>query len=385
MKSNAPGQLLGYSIQFPRALCHLLRSGPGDAVFIEVLGDVATKKRDKEVIAEEDKSSIYSKPITDKSTDLWKTFFNWIVAIKEGSLDVGKTRYVLYCNKSGRLSIVDQFSAATNINDAGGALKNAKEKLSDVTSKHDIWENYNFVVNKNESLFLQVICRFEVQYGIHAGYDDVNYEIRKKNVPLSQIDFLRDKISGWLLKIIQEKIAKKETACIPWEDFDHQFSVVFDRVRQRELVDFTLESPPKLEDIHSQVKIRPCYLRQLDLIGCTDSEIVEAVSDYLRADVNRHRWIENEFIDVETATDFMNKLKRFWSTQKKIIKITEKQLGEEEKGQLLLEKCKSRQETIRGMSPPEPTVVGTYHALAEEPVLGWHPSWEKLLSDQEGV
>lgn len=180
MKSNAPGQLLGYSIQFPRALCHLLRSGPGDAVFIEVLGDVATKKRDKEVIAEEDKSSIYSKPITDKSTDLWKTFFNWIVAIKEGSLDVGKTRYVLYCNKSGRLSIVDQFSAATNINDAGGALKNAKEKLSNVTSKHDIWENYNFVVNKNESLFLQVICRFEVQYGIHAGYDDVNYEIRKK-------------------------------------------------------------------------------------------------------------------------------------------------------------------------------------------------------------
>ena len=385
MKSNAPGQLLGYTIQFPRALCHLLRSGPGNTVCVEVLGDVATKKENNEVIAEEDKSSLSGKPITDKSTDLWKTFFNWIVAIKEGSFDVGKTRYILYCNKSGRPSIVDQFSAATNVNEAGEALKKTKKQLSDVTSKHEIWDNYDFVVNQNENLLLQVICQFEVQYGIYAGYDDVNYEIRKKNVPLSQIDFLRDKISGWLLKVIQEKIAKKEPACISWEDYDHQFSVVFKRVRQRELVDFTLESPPKPEDIHQQVKIRPRYLRQLDLIGCTDDEIIEAVSEYLRADVNRHSWIENELIDEDTAADFMDKLRAFWNNQKKIILITEKNLGDEEKGQLFLGKCKSKQEKISDMSPPDPTIAGTYHALAEEPVLGWHPTWEKLLSDQEEV
>lgn len=383
MKSNAPGQLLGYTIQFPRALYHLLRSGPGDTVCIEVLGDVATKKKNNEVIAEEDKSSLSSKPITDKSTDLWKTFFNWIVAIKEGSLDVGKTRFILYCNKLGQRSIVDQFSTVTNITDAREALKKAKEKLSDITSNHEIWGSYNFVVSQNENLLLQIICRFEVQYGIYAGYDDVDYEIRKKNIPQSQIDFFRDKISGWHLKTIQEKIAKREPACISWEDFDHQFSVFFERVRQRELVDFTLEFPPKPEDIHSHVRIRPRYLRQLDLIGCEESEIIEAVSDYLRADVNRHKWIENELIDVDTATDFMNKLEGFWATQKKIIKITEKHLGEQEKGQLLLEKCKSRQETIRDMSPPDRTVAGTYHALAEESVLGWHPTWEKLLSNQE--
>lgn len=380
MKSNAAGQLLGYTIQFPRALYHLLKSGPGDAVCIEVLGDVATKKNNNEVIAEEDKSSLSGKPITDKSTDLWKTFFNWIVAIKEGSLDVKKTRYVLYCNKSGRTSIVDQFSNANNMSEAKDALKSAKEKLCDVSSKHDIFDNYDFVVNQNKDVLLKVICQFEVQYGIDAGYDDVNYEIRKKNVPQSQIDFLRNNISGWLLKIIQEKIAKKEPACISWEDYDHEFSVLFERVRKRELVDFTLESPP---DTQGHIRTRPRYLRQLDLIGCDDNEIQEAASDFLRANVNRHKWIENELIDEETATDFTNKLKEFWSNQKKRIKITEKQASAEEKGQLLLVECKSRQETIRDMSPPHPMVAGTYHALAEEPVLGWHPTWEKLLSDQE--
>ena len=88
MKSNAPGQLLGYTIQFPRALCHLLRSGPGDAVCVEVLGDVATLKPDGGVIAEEDKSSIVGNPLTDKSIDLWKTFSNWIEAIISRNLDV---------------------------------------------------------------------------------------------------------------------------------------------------------------------------------------------------------------------------------------------------------------------------------------------------------
>lgn len=37
MKSNAPGQLLGFSMQFPRALYHLLRSAPKDVVCVEVL------------------------------------------------------------------------------------------------------------------------------------------------------------------------------------------------------------------------------------------------------------------------------------------------------------------------------------------------------------
>ena len=53
MKSNAPGQLLGYTIQFPRALSHLLKSGPGDSVCVEVLGDVASIDADGIVPDEE--------------------------------------------------------------------------------------------------------------------------------------------------------------------------------------------------------------------------------------------------------------------------------------------------------------------------------------------
>lgn len=383
MRSNAAGQLLGYTLQFPRAFFHLLKSGPGDTVSIEVLGDVARKLANDEVISEEDKSSIFGKAITDKSTDLWKTFFNWIDAVNNGNLDVKKTKFLLYTNKTGKQSIVDQFSDANNQVSAEGALEKAKLKLGDITAEHDIWKYFDFVVNQNESILLKIIPRFEVQYGSNAGYTEIDEEIKKKHVPANHVDFLRDKINGWVTRITLERIGKKEPTWITWEDFDKEFLLVFERVRRRELIDFALVSPPKNEDIQKQLNIRPCYLRQLEFIECSDDEIIEAVSDYLRADVNRHKWIEHEIIDEDIAQAFSNELKGFWSTQRKRINITEKELSCVEKGQLLLIDCKSRQVEIRGELPPYPTIPGTYHSLAEESVLGWHPDWEKLLTTQE--
>lgn len=383
MKSNASGQLLGYTIQFPRALYHLLMSGPGDAVCVEVLGDVATLKPDGGAIAEEDKSSIVGNPLTDKSTDLWKTFSNWIEAIKSNDLDVGKTKFILYCNKSGRNGIVGKFSSAQNQQEAQSAIADAKKVLNDIKKDHDIWKYYDFVVNQNESLLAKIVERFELQIGSNVGYDEARYEIQRKHVPESQIEFLMDKISGWLQKVITEKIAAREPAILSWEEFNHQLLVLFDRTRLRELLDFTLQCPPKDEDIQSHIKVHPIYLKQLDAIGTSDDDILEAVSDFLRADVNRERWIESGIIDENVASDFETKLFNFWKNQRKRIDITEKSLTEEDKGQLLFTDCKSRTETIRDMSPPCSTIAGTYHALANKPVLGWHSNWEKLFPKQK--
>jgi len=383
MKSNAPGQLLGYTLQFPRALYHLLRSGAGDTVSIEVLGDVAIIESSGEVTLEEDKSSIVGNPLTDRSTDLWKTFANWIEIINDRNLDVRKTKFILYCNQSGRHGIVDEFSSAQNQLDAQKAIDYAKIELSDIGVEHDIWKYYHNVINQHETLLLDVVERFELQVGNNAGYDEVRYEIQRKHVPDNQIEFLMDKLSGWLQKEISEIIAARRQAVVSWEEFNHQFLVLIERIRKRELIDFTREYPPSNEEVQKHVKIHPCYLKQLDIIGSSDDELIEAVIDFLKANVNRQNWIECEIIDEDIASDFESKLSTFWKNQRKRIKLTESKLSEEEQGQLLYTDCKSRQETMRGMSPPESTIAGTYHTLANEPVLGWHPNWEKLFSKQK--
>ncbi|WP_440960233.1 ABC-three component system protein [Paenibacillus nitricinens] len=385
MKSNAPGQLLGFSMQYPRALYHLLRSAPKDVVCVEVLGDVATLKSDGELLAEEDKSSIVGNPLTDKSTDLWKTFSNWIEAIKDGFIDVEKTKFLLYTNRSGREGIVNKFSSAEYRSDIQSALEYTKKKLGDIKSDHDIWTYYDFVVNRNEALLFKIIQRFELQIGNGAGYEEVRIEIQRKHVPEGQIEFLMENLSGWVQKVITEKIVAHKCATISWEEFDRQFKVIFDRSRCRELIDFTMHYSKEHDNVQKHVKNRPIYLRQLESIELDENEILDAISDYLRADINFEKWIANEIIDDEIALDFEDRLTKFWGNQRKRIEITEKKLGDFERGQLLLVDCKSRAETIRDMTPPPSTIPGAYHALADDSILGWHPNWDKIFPKEEGI
>ncbi|MCR4293551.1 MAG: hypothetical protein NUV76_11825, partial [Candidatus Kuenenia sp.] len=263
------------------------------------------------------------------------------------------------------------------------AINDAKTELNDLKQNHDIWKYYNFVVNQNETLLLKVIGNFELQIGNGAGYDEVRYEIRCKSVPDSQIEFIMDELGGWLQKNILEKIAARKLAVLSWEEYNQRFLVLYDRTRRRELIDFTLQEPPRDEDVQAHVKVRPRYIKQLEVIGTSDDEILEAVSDYLRADVNRQKWIDNEIIDEDIAMDFESRLKDYWKNRKKRIQITEKNLNPKEQGQVLYNDCSSRQEPIRDMNPPASTITGTYHALADKPVLGWHPNWENLFSNQK--
>lgn len=379
MKSNAPGQLLGFSLQFPRTLYHLLRSSPKDVVCIEVFGDVATYKPSGELRTEEDKSSIVSNPITNKSIDLWKTFSNWIEAIISKELNVEKTQFILYCNQSGREGIVNRFSSAQGDLDIHNAVEYAKQKLIDVTPEHEIWKYYDFVINKNEEILTKIIPKFELEIGNGAGFDEVRNEIRRLHVLEEHLEFILENLSGWVLKIVTENIAARKKAIITWEEFDNQFKVLFERSRCRELIDFTLRYPIMDESVQNQVKIRPTYLQQLEVMGINDEDLIGEISDYLRADVNRQKWIDNGIIDDEVAYDFEDRLKRFWENQRKRIQITEKKLNEIEQGQLLLSDCKSRKEHLRDMYPPSSTIAGTYHALADEPTIGWHPNWKTIF------
>ena len=95
MSTNAPGQLLGFGLQFPRALFHLLRCGPGDKVSLEVMGDVSTVSVDDDVIIEEDKSSQISNPISDLSIESWKTFYNWVNKANTKTIDPDMTKLLL--------------------------------------------------------------------------------------------------------------------------------------------------------------------------------------------------------------------------------------------------------------------------------------------------
>ena len=111
----APGQLLGYALQLPRALCRLMQVGPGGAVGVEVLGDVTVYFPDGSVVDEEDKSGTTRNPLADRSASLWKTFRNWISCISDGALTVDASHFVLYCNQRGNRALVDDLDCPVSV------------------------------------------------------------------------------------------------------------------------------------------------------------------------------------------------------------------------------------------------------------------------------
>lgn len=383
LNSNAPGQLLGYTIQFPRALFHLLKISTNGSVCIEVMGDVASFDSNGDTIAEEDKSSINSNPLTNKSKDLWKTFHNWINAIMNNEINIKKTNFILYCNQKGRKALVDNFNDFNTLSSAEELKKVIKEKLKDINSKHEIWTYYDNVINKNYDLFIEILKKFELQISEDSCYEEIYDALDDKMVPDGMKDYLIKILSGWLQFRIIDMIERKEKAIIHFSEFKKEFLSTFNKVRTESLIDWAIE-PLTENEIAEHINNRPNYIQHLDAIDISNDKIIESISDYIKADINRNKWIETDVLDEEAAFDFENKLKSYHQNKKDQIQIINSQLEDEKKGQLLFIDCKSRQETINNLSPPDRTIPGTYHALTNRNEVGWHPNWKNIIKNKEG-
>ncbi|NCB25999.1 MAG: hypothetical protein EOM62_11095 [Bacteroidia bacterium] len=377
--TTAAGQLLGYSIQFPRALCRLLQTGPEGAVGVEVLGDVDAYAGSGMVISEEDKSSVVCNPLTDRSTDLWKTFHNWVKAVVALRLDIGNTRFILYCNKKGKSALVNRFSEARTPVEVAEALHAAEVKLGDTDHKHDIWRYYDYVMNRERKVMERIIPSFALVIGSDTAHKELEAELERMLFTGKSKVLLMDELGGWFQRLVMERISRGVPAIVTFQELRARFSAKFDQLRARELVDFAA-SRVSAQDAQSRLSTRPVFVQQLDLIDVDDETKLEAVLDFLCAECNRAAWIEDEFLDEETAADLENKLKRYWGSRKRYIELAFNTKEAKEQGQLLFSECKMRQESIRDVSPPASTISGTYHALSDRKDLGWHPEWKAKLN-----
>lgn len=379
MGSNAPGQLLGFSIQFPRALWHLLRCEAEDNVCLEVFGDVGVVKENGLKLSEEDKSSQNGNPVSDRSIDLWKTFFNWANFVVNGELDIEKAVFLLYVNKKGRKAIIDTFHSASDPIAAQKSIMAAWEKLKNIDDKHEIFSYVEFLKN-NEETFAKIIARFEFQVGSSTASDEVKKAIRAKHVSDSQVDYIHHSLTGWLHNVVTTRLAEKKAAIISWVEFDAYAKSIFERAWRRELIDFTLQYPLDQSEIKKQKLQRPPYIQQLEVIKSEDEEIQQAVTDFLKAKANRQKWIEQELIDEDAAQEFEEKLLAYWKTQKKTVNLTYASYCDEDKGQIIYNQCIARQQPIKNQDPPPATIAGTYHLMSNSLAIGWHPKWNDTFN-----
>ena len=383
--SQAPGQLLGYSLQITECLRQLLVAPPGTTVSVEVFEDVGLTSASEQKTAIQTKSSLTGNPIADRSIDLWKTLSNWIKAIKAGQLPVDGTsfRIHVFAPKSG--TIADSFAAAETDTAAEGAIAAARNELwgappkfpkkADVTESLRPYLETFFTADK--TMLVQIVKHFELSFGSGVSRLDLEPLLANKWAPEEMLDHVLDKCLGWVKSQVDSALEKQQPAAITVDAFNRDIGAFISKLRfQNILSDFA--GDPSLAEVELH-KLK-MYVRQLELIETEEDEILAAINSYLRAAVNRTEWAKRGLVWENSFDQYEKSLCTLWKNTKKQHDLDHSAEAEEKRGQRLLVECMRQRKPLEGREVPDDFTPGSFHALADVLSVGWHPDYKSVLS-----
>jgi C-terminal domain 7 of the ABC-three component (ABC-3C) systems len=386
---NVPGQAEGYFLQETRFLYHLLKACAGDVVSLEYLGDVATVHKDGSVTTEEDKSAVKDNPVTDRSVNLWKTLHNWILSVESGDLDPTMTKYVLYVpHKHFTGTFIEKFHDAKTVKEATETLVSAKTELWGNAPKFELKDevadsiaSYVEKVFSKQEIAIEIITNFSFERGADAGYEELVEVIKSTFVPPEHAGAYRKHMLGWVKERIDLCIAKDAIPQISKDEFMDEGHGIL-RKFDRERILKSVAAKPSRETADAQVRKSPTYIRQLEYINLTYEEKLDAVCDYFMAESDRYTWITRGMLHRSSAEEFDTRLKSKWKNVCGEVQATMNPVDSEQKGAAIYYKCRQYPTKIEGCAVEDHFTHGTYHLLADEPSIGWHPNWSQLLTEE---
>lgn len=382
---QAPGQYLGYSLQQTLFLSLLLQAQKGDTVSLEFFEDVGVERESGERVAAQAKSALEGNPVSDRSVGLWKTFSNWIDAVKDRTLPPKTTTFWIYVaqNKSGQ--IVESFSKAKSEDSARDAISAAKQKLwgsapkyPDKSNVADTIKEYVQQVFNDEDIACQIIRKFTLVTASGYSFDTIKELMEKLFVPVEILDYVIAHALGWIKIQTDGQLERKQPAVITYDDFHAELTTFIRKVnREHMLVSFA--PAPKQHDIAIHSRTLHTYILQLQLIESDDEDKLRAISDYLWAASDRTRWGSMGLVNETSFTEFEDDLRRTWKNLDKQGRLLHSSLDEVAKGTLLYSECGNYKGRLEGLEVPSHFTPGSFHALADVLDVGWHPDYRNKI------
>lgn len=391
-KTTAPTQYLGFSLQANRLLWHLLHAEAEDSVSLEVLGDVAVTSPTGNGLVEEVKSRTVkgSNPIADHSVELWKTFRNWVDAVLSGTLDPTKISCVLYTSREFEGAFLLRLAEAQTEEQAVAALDLISDQLLG-PSPHFSKRNAlaSTLLPHIERVFSpvgrdtmrKIVPRFSYKCGSQVPKEEMLAALGTKAVGAEVLNDVLLHLLGWVKERVDTLIANGQPACIAVSDFVLEL-VAYTRKIDRLHVLASLAPLPNKTSVEEHITTR-LYVTQLDLIEAPDEDKLAAISDYLRAETDRINWAAKGLVHTSTFDELEEELIRAWRSYQTRISAAHREKEETDRGRLLFADCCLHRINVQGSEPPAHFARGSFHALADELMIGWHPRYKSLLGPRE--
>ena len=334
------------------------------------------------------KSASKSNPISDRSLDLWKTFGNWIRAVESDELTVERTTFHmrLGCERHG--AICKSFAEARTLQGVVAAVEKAKGKFftkkgkSKGGLKKDLREAVECVFAPERSNLLQsIIMRFQLSFGTQYAYEELLGHIRTKLIDEEIAEDLLLHALGWVKKEIDNAVEHGKAPIVPVDGFRIEIGAFRDRLRARNYLP-SFAGPPSLEQIELH-RLR-IFVKQLNLIECSNEQVLRGITDFLSARTNRIQYAERGYVHSDSFKEFEDALKALWENHRDEIELDQSE-NEIKRGRRLAAKCFRETLKLQGVDVPADFVRGCFHTLADEPKIGWHPRYEMLLTSGDAI
>lgn len=379
---SASDSFLGFLYQLERALEWLSKlDTPESVVGIEVEDDVVINLKnttENTNIYEQDKYSTEKLPFSDKSEDVWKTLFNWLTAINNGTINPTNSKFILICNRSlPKKRLIWELSNCNNEDVAQSLVIKLKEKA--ITLRGKLKKYGELIFSSTDDVLVKLILNLNVFDKIEILSRLTERNNIKSRLHISDdiptnyiIERLRGYIQTYALNCWKERIP----CFIRVDAFNRQLTQLISEYISLPFLEKTINQIPVSENQIS-VGFRMNFISQLKLIECSDDELLESIHDYFRHRSEVIRMAEDGEISPSLFDDYYDNLNSHWETisRPKFKYIT---IGDEVKTgyEVYYETIKYRG-SIKGYQPHQTyTFKGAYHKLSDDLRIGWHPSWE---------
>ena len=384
-KYSASGSMLGYLYQVRMALLWATKqSAFGNfTLSVETLDDVSFSDDKDATVVLQTKHSINSQAtISDLSTELWKTLQVWIDGYASGEVPLNASRFLISTARITAGTACAALSTDECQRNVGTALKMLNQAA--ITSTNNTLKN-----TFDAFLALQHDQQFQLLNTIYVVGEEPNaVDIEKAlkeaihYVSIWHIDVALQMLEGWWFKRVVYELMHKGKGITSYE-FDNQVSEIQESLKRDSLpIDGELDSLMVALSELPEYASRPFY-KQVQLVGAGPARIRNAITSYLQAFRQRSAWTRDDLLFETDLRSYDHRLVEEWILLREQIcdelgdEPTETELAKA--GRAILKWAEDAPIPIRpGVAAPW-VCRGSFHMLAEDLKVGWHPSFRDRL------
>jgi hypothetical protein len=384
--AEAPAQSAGYLFQLRyalfRALKRLMRD-PTGSIGIERLDDITIQSGDTVLeIAQLKHSTGVTTEFNDTSPGVWRTLANWSKVVANIGLDLANLELVFVT--TGTIKANSGFASlalADEDRDYPKALEKLKAAAQNSLNQATLGDREAFLkldatIQNALIRAIRVVPDSSSLAALASEIEDVLHYACEQE----QLEAFRLELEGWWFDRVVGILSLGIGPLIPLLELDARVAYLREKYKISTLkidVDDMGEAPDDLGDY--------IFCKQVSVLKVGAQRLRNAQRDFLKASAQRSNGLRQSRIDPAELNTYDQTLEERWSTQ---FAISSDELPssptDDEKckyGRAVLGWAETQQTPLRGASAQFLT-SGSYHGLADQLRLGWHPDFKALFESK---